>query len=111
MPVAQRARAYLDVNCAHCHNREGAASNSGLYLGLEESDPTAIGLFKRPVAAGRGRGGFEFVIEPGCVGFERRPRDTRLVVWVIAFDEFDQSSEVLWDSISTNGSTGTFENE
>lgn len=28
-----------------------------------------------------------------------------------AFDEFDQSSEVLWDSISTNGSTGTFENE
>ena len=65
VPIARRARAYLDVNCGHCHNRAGAASNSGLYLTWEEADATATGLFKRPVAAGRGTGGLEFVVEPG----------------------------------------------
>jgi uncharacterized repeat protein (TIGR03806 family) len=61
----ERARAYLDVNCAHCHNGSGSASNSGLFLAYEESNPVARGILKRPVAAGRGSGGFAFDIEPG----------------------------------------------
>lgn len=60
-----RARAYLDVNCAHCHNRQGAASNSGLYLAFEETDRVATGIGKRPVAAGRGSGGLDLDIAPG----------------------------------------------
>lgn len=60
-----RARAYLDVNCGHCHNRQGAASNSGLFLTWDERDPVARGIGKRPVAAGRGSGGLDFDIEPG----------------------------------------------
>lgn len=60
-----RARAYLDINCAHCHNRAGAASNSGLYLAFEEPLGVAVGVGKRPVAAGRGGGGFDFAINPG----------------------------------------------
>lgn len=60
-----RARAYLETNCAHCHNREGAASNSGLFLGWKETDPVARGILKRPVAAGRGSGGRDFDIVPG----------------------------------------------
>lgn len=64
-PVAARARAYLDVNCGHCHNRAGAASNTGLYLTWGEQDATALGQLKRPVAAGRGSGGHEFAIDPG----------------------------------------------
>lgn len=60
-----RARAYLDVNCAHCHNAEGSASNSGLFLRFEQSNPVTRGILKRPVAAGRGSGGFDFDIEPG----------------------------------------------
>ena len=67
-PLEARARAYLDVNCAHCHSRNGSASNSGLYLSYEETDPVALGIYKRPVAAGRGSGGFAYAIEPGAPG-------------------------------------------
>ncbi len=33
----QRARAYLDVNCAHCHNEKGFASEVDLHLAFETS--------------------------------------------------------------------------
>lgn len=64
-PLEPRARAYLAVNCGHCHNRAGFASNSGLYLNPEETTPAHLGIFKRPVAAGRGSGGMMFSITPG----------------------------------------------
>ena len=64
-PVADRARAYLDVNCGHCHSRTGFASNSGLYLQHDEPDPVHAGIGKHPVAAGRGSGGRMVAIAPG----------------------------------------------
>ncbi|WP_310475201.1 SO2930 family diheme c-type cytochrome [Sandarakinorhabdus sp.] len=64
-PLNARARAYLAVNCGHCHSRGGFASNSGLYLVPEETTPAHLGVLKRPVAAGRGSGGHEFSILPG----------------------------------------------
>ena len=64
-PLGERARAYLEINCAHCHNRAGAASNSGLFLDWKQPDATARGIGKRPVAAGRGSGGRDFAIQPG----------------------------------------------
>lgn len=64
-PIDKRARAYLDINCAHCHRREGPGSTSGLFLTYGEQNPTAWGLNKRPVAAGRGSGGLTYDIAPG----------------------------------------------
>ena len=64
-PLDARARAWLDVNCAHCHRREGPAGNSGLYLTWNEPAGPSLGINKRPVAAGRGSGGRSFDIRPG----------------------------------------------
>ncbi len=64
-PLELRARGWLDANCGHCHARAGSASNSGLYLDWEETDRVALGVGKRPVAAGRGSGGREVAIAPG----------------------------------------------
>ena len=63
--LAERARAYLDVNCAHCHNPEGPAHTSGLDLRWSQHEPVQWGVLKRPVAAGRGSAGFDFAIDPG----------------------------------------------
>lgn len=63
--VAARARAYLDMNCGHCHNPQGPANTSGLWLNWEQPANANLGLFKRPTAAGRGSAGLAFAIHPG----------------------------------------------
>ncbi len=60
-----RARAYLEVNCAHCHNPSGPARTSGLDLLASQTDPVKWGLRKPPIAAGRGTGGRAFDVVPG----------------------------------------------
>ncbi|QJW92003.1 hypothetical protein HNV11_22775 [Spirosoma taeanense] len=60
-----RARAWLDINCAHCHRPDGPAATSGLNLRYNEENPTVWGVLKTPVAAGRGSGGRQYDIVPG----------------------------------------------
>ncbi|MEM6805389.1 MAG: SO2930 family diheme c-type cytochrome, partial [Bacteroidota bacterium] len=60
-----RARAWLDINCAHCHNPKGPASTSGFFLDIHQEDPAVYGVLKTPVAAGRGSGEREYDIQPG----------------------------------------------
>ncbi len=60
-----RARAYLDVNCGHCHRAGGQASTSGLFLNHTETDLTKLGINKTPVAAGRASADMQFSIHPG----------------------------------------------
>ncbi len=60
-----RARAYLDINCSHCHNPNGAADTSGLDL-EPDAEGAALGVCKPPIAAGGGTGGRKFGIAPGA---------------------------------------------
>ncbi|WP_421788328.1 SO2930 family diheme c-type cytochrome [Hyphobacterium sp.] len=64
-PLAARARAYLDINCAHCHNPVGPADTSGLHLNFDAPENANLGLCKPPIAAGPGSGGLRFDIVPG----------------------------------------------
>ncbi|MEZ4902099.1 MAG: hypothetical protein R2822_10255 [Spirosomataceae bacterium] len=59
-----RARSYLDANCAHCHSTGSPANTSGLRLNREETDPYHWGVKKSPVAAGIGAGSFLYDIYP-----------------------------------------------
>lgn len=60
-----RARTYLDINCAHCHNPEGSANTSGLYLTAGQADLMRLGVCKVPVSAGHGAGDLLFDIVDG----------------------------------------------
>jgi uncharacterized repeat protein (TIGR03806 family) len=60
-----RARAWLEINCAHCHSPQGPARSSGLDLLASQRNPTSFGVNKAPVAAGIGSGGFALDIVPG----------------------------------------------
>lgn len=64
-PLAERAAAYLDANCGHCHRPEGPANTTGTYYHWEETELTRRGVGKAPVAAGKGSGGRHFGIVPG----------------------------------------------
>tara|TARA_B100001109_G_scaffold41508_2_gene32882 strand:- start:860 stop:1849 length:990 start_codon:yes stop_codon:yes gene_type:complete len=63
--INDRVRSYLDVNCGHCHSPTGNANSTGLYLHLNETRDIHLGKYKKPVATGRGSGGFKYSIVPG----------------------------------------------
>jgi uncharacterized repeat protein (TIGR03806 family) len=64
-PLEARARAYLDINCGHCHSPKGPGNTSGLWLNAATSEPLHLGRCKLPIAAGMGTGDRRSDIVPG----------------------------------------------
>ena len=65
LDLDSRVRSYLDINCGHCHATTGVANSTGLYLHLNEDRDAHLGIYKKPVATGRGSGGNLYSLVPG----------------------------------------------
>ena len=78
--INDRVRSYLDVNCGHCHSPTGNANSTGLYLHLDETRDIHLGVYKKPVATGRGSGGLKYSIVPG------KPEESILLHRMISLD-------------------------
>ena len=78
--INDRVRSYLDVNCGHCHSPKGNANSTGLYLHLDETRDIHLGIYKKPVATGRGSGGLKYSIVPG------KPEESILLHRMISLD-------------------------
>lgn len=66
MDIESRMRAYLEVNCSHCHNVQGFAASTGLYLDSLRNVDQVYGICKRPTATGsEGSGGRHHDFYPG----------------------------------------------
>ncbi len=92
-----RARAYLDINCGHCHNPKGAADTSGLLLDAATTSTRALGICKPPIAAGQGTGGRAYSIVPGA------PDDSILVFRMATDDPGSRMPELGRSLVHTQG--------
>lgn len=90
--IDRRARAYLEVNCAHCHRPEGDANNSGLFLNLENEDLSALGICKPPVATGGGSGDLDYAIVPGS-------SDSSILVYRMESTQLDEAMPEIGRSV------------
>jgi len=93
--VEERTRAWLDINCAHCHSPTGPARTSGLDLRAEQNEPALYGVCKSPVAAGAGSGGRMYGIVPGA------PDDSILVFRLESVEPAVRMPELLRQTVHT----------
>lgn len=93
----ERARAYLEINCAHCHHMGGPARTAGLDFRVAESVQEKLGVWKSPVAVGRGGGGRKYSIVPG------KPEDSILYFRLNSTDPGIMMPEVARRMIHTEG--------
>ena len=95
--VEDRARAWLDINCAHCHSKTGPANTSGLFLDVFTPMSTALGIRKPPIAAGRASGDQLYDIVPG------KPDESILLDRLISNDPGIKMPEIGRNSVHEEG--------
>lgn len=95
--VAERTRAYLDVNCAHCHSIGGRAYATGLYLSVGTTQGITTGLCKPPVSAGTGTGNLTFDVVPG------KPEESIMVYRISSNDPAIRMPELGRSVVHTQG--------
>lgn len=95
--VELRTRAYLDVNCGHCHSPNGPAYTSGLHLNLENIEAEHLGICKAPVAAGKATGNRLYDIVPG------HPEQSILSYRVMSDDPGVKMPEIGRTTVHTEG--------
>lgn len=91
-PLEERALAYLNMQCGHCHNPLGAADTSGLILDSSEATAINRGVCKPPVAAGGGTGNLRYGIVPG------EPEES-ILIYRMRSDEPDEMMPELGRSL------------
>lgn len=92
-----RARAYLDINCGHCHNAKGAANTTALTLDASAPEDRHLGICKPPVAAGRGTGDHLFDIVPG------KPDDSIIAYRMASADPGEMMPELGRSTVHREG--------
>lgn len=95
--VEQRARAYLDINCSHCHSIGGRAYATGLYLTVNTTQGITTGLCKPPVSAGTGTGNLMFDVVPG------KPEESILMYRINSNDAAIRMPELGRSVVHTQG--------
>lgn len=95
--VDDLARAYLDVNCSHCHSDVGPADTSGLFLEPDTAFGPNLGVCKLPIAAGSGTGNRPFDIVPG------EPENSILVYRIDNVEPDEMMPELGRSTVHTEG--------
>lgn len=97
LSLDERARIYLDVNCAFCHNPAGPAFMSHLYLGADNLNMAAYGLCKAVTFWGRATCGLKYDIVPG------KPAESGLVCRITSNEIGVRMPELGRTTIDTSG--------
>ena len=110
-----RARAWLETNCAHCHNRKGLASSTGVFFDVYRNVNLNYGICKFPNTAGSASGGREYDIVPGSadesiVSFRIHAEDSSINMPPIARSVFHAEGVALVDEWINTVVNGNYQN-
>lgn len=112
--IETRARAWLETNCAHCHNRKGLAGSTGVFLDVFGKVNLSDGVCKTPNTAGSASDGRSKDIVPGdssdsILSFRIHAEDLSIQMPPIARSVAHDEAVVLIDDWINNVLTAAYD--